>query len=138
MTGIARPARQRALVRYAARGDCGWPNCRCRKGHARDAYRSRASCRRLRHAPLAGVAPRTSYGYIRCGASLGDGIRQVERFVEKPDAATAVRYLSEGYVWNSGNFMFRADVLVSELERHAPQIAAAVAGSVENACEDLG
>ena len=82
--------------------------------------------------------PRTSYGYIRCGAPLGDGIRQVERFVEKPDAATALRYLSEGYVWNSGNFMFRADLLARELERHAPQVAAAVAASVEGARDDLG
>ena len=93
------------------------------------------------HIATFGIAPsepRTSYGYIRCGASLGDGIRRVERFVEKPDAANALRYLDEGYVWNSGNFMFRADVLVSELERHAPQIAAAVAASVERAREDLG
>src|SRR5260370_24867743 len=93
------------------------------------------------HIATFGIAPsepRTGYGYIRCGASLGDGIRRVERFVEKPDAAKALRYLDEGYVWNSGNFMFRADVLVSELERHAPQIAAAVAASVERAREDLG
>ena len=93
------------------------------------------------HIATFGIAPsepRTSYGYIRCGASLGDGIRRVERFVEKPDAATALRYVTEGYVWNSGNFMFRADVLESELERHAPQIAAAVAASVEGAREDLG
>ncbi len=93
------------------------------------------------HIAAFGIAPsepRTGYGYIRCGASLGDGIRRVERFVEKPDAAKALRYLDEGYVWNSGNFMFRADVLVSELERHAPPIAAAVAASVESAREDLG
>jgi mannose-1-phosphate guanylyltransferase/mannose-6-phosphate isomerase len=82
--------------------------------------------------------PKTSYGYISCGESLGDGIRRVDRFVEKPDAATALRYVHEGYVWNSGNFMFRADVLVSELERHAPLIGRPVADSVEGACDDLG
>jgi mannose-1-phosphate guanylyltransferase/mannose-6-phosphate isomerase len=107
----------------------------------------RAACMSARKAADAGhiatfgirpTEPKTSYGYIRCGEPLGDGIRRVERFVEKPDAATAVRYLDEGYVWNSGNFMFRADVLVSELERHAPQIAASVAASVEGACDDLG
>ena len=93
------------------------------------------------HIATFGIAPnepKTSYGYIRCGASLGDGIRQVERFVEKPDAATALRYVADGYVWNSGNFLFRADVLLRELERHAPEVSAAVAASVEKASEDLG
>ena len=41
----------------------------------------------------------------------------MEAFVEKPDAATAARYVSEGYLWNSGNFLFRADVLAEELQR---------------------
>ncbi len=93
------------------------------------------------HIATFGIAPsepRTSYGYICCGASLGDGIRKVERFVEKPDAATARRYLEDGYVWNSGNFLFRADVLASELEHHAPQIAAAVTAAVAGAKDDLG
>ena len=47
-------------------------------------------------------------------------------FVEKPDAATAARYVREGYLWNSGNFLFRADVLLAELERLEPDIATAV------------
>ena len=107
----------------------------------------RAACGSARKAAEAGhiatfgiapTEPRTSYGYIRCGEGLGEGIRRVERFVEKPDAATALRYLQDGYVWNSGNFMFRADVLLSELERYSPQIAAAVEASVAGAREDLG
>ena len=52
--------------------------------------------------------------------------------------ATAERYLSEGYLWNSGNFLFRADVLLSELERLEPDMAAAVKAAVSNASNDLG
>ena len=50
----------------------------------------------------------------------------VKRFVEKPDAATAARYLHEGYLWNSGNFLFRADVLLAELKRLEPEMAEAI------------
>ena len=63
-------------------------------------------------------APKTGYGYIRPGAALGpDGVHAVAAFVEKPDEATAARYVADGYLWNSGNFMFRADVLLDELAR---------------------
>ena len=58
-------------------------------------------------------APKTSYGYIRRGKPDGsDGVFAVDAFVEKPDAETAARYVAEGYLWNSGNFLFRADVLL--------------------------
>jgi mannose-1-phosphate guanylyltransferase/mannose-6-phosphate isomerase len=58
--------------------------------------------------------------------------------VEKPNAETAARYVAEGYLWNSGNFLFRADVLLSELERHEPAMAAAVQAAVAGASDDLG
>ena len=70
--------------------------------------------------------PETAYGYI--GAKPGkDGIAmQVERFVEKPDAATAARYLAEGgYYWNAGMFVLRASVWMRALETFRPDIAAA-------------
>ncbi len=77
------------------------------------------------------TAPKTGYGYIRGGKSLG-GSRQaltpyvVERFVEKPDLETARRYLASGeYFWNSGMFMFRAAVYLRELRNSAPQMLAA-------------
>ncbi len=83
--------------------------------------------------------PKTSYGYILPGAALdGNGVQAVERFVEKPDATTAARYVREGYLWNSGNFLFRADVLLSELKRLEPEMAAAIEAAVENASTDLG
>jgi mannose-1-phosphate guanylyltransferase/mannose-6-phosphate isomerase len=82
--------------------------------------------------------PKTSYGYILPGRAIDGGVNEVERFVEKPDAATAARYLKDGYLWNSGNFLFRADVLMSELERLEPQMAAAVEEAVDKATTDLG
>jgi mannose-1-phosphate guanylyltransferase/mannose-6-phosphate isomerase len=82
--------------------------------------------------------PRTGYGYIRPGAPVAAGVHAVEAFVEKPDAATAARYLAEGYLWNSGNFVFRADVLIDELTRYEPAMATAVGAAVAAAVTDLG
>ena len=82
--------------------------------------------------------PKTSYGYILPGGAIGGGVNEVERFVEKPDAATAARYVRDGYLWNSGNFLFRADVLLSELARLEPEMAAAIDDAVDKATTDLG
>jgi mannose-1-phosphate guanylyltransferase/mannose-6-phosphate isomerase len=83
--------------------------------------------------------PKTSYGYILPGAAIGgNGVHAVARFVEKPDAPTAARYVQEGYLWNSGNFLFRADVLMSELARLEPEMAGAVEASVAQASNDIG
>jgi mannose-1-phosphate guanylyltransferase/mannose-6-phosphate isomerase len=74
--------------------------------------------------------PETGYGYIKVsgktGTEMAPGVLALERFVEKPDRDTAVRYLAEGgYYWNSGMFLFRADVYLAQLEQFAPDIAAA-------------
>jgi mannose-1-phosphate guanylyltransferase/mannose-6-phosphate isomerase len=83
--------------------------------------------------------PKTSYGYILPGKAIGNnGVRTVERFVEKPDAATAAGYVRDGYLWNSGNFLFRADVLLGELAKLEPAIADAIDGAVSSATSDLG
>ncbi|MEZ5576910.1 MAG: mannose-1-phosphate guanylyltransferase/mannose-6-phosphate isomerase [Candidatus Competibacteraceae bacterium] len=73
------------------------------------------------------TAPESGYGYIKAGTPLDDsGIGVVERFVEKPDVATAQTYLESGhYYWNSGMFMFRASAFLAELERFAPAMLAA-------------
>ena len=81
--------------------------------------------------------PATEYGYIRPAESIGPGVFAIERFVEKPDAETAARYVAEGYLWNSGNFVFRADLLLEEYKRFEPNSAAAVAAAVEAAGADL-
>ncbi len=69
--------------------------------------------------------PETGYGYIQAGQALEGfpGFHRVARFVEKPDRSTAERYLAEGgYSWNSGMFAFRADRILEELARHAPEV----------------
>jgi mannose-1-phosphate guanylyltransferase/mannose-6-phosphate isomerase len=82
--------------------------------------------------------PATGFGYIRPGADLGGGARAVDRFVEKPDAATAQALIAEGCLWNAGMFCFRADVLLDEVARLAPETAAAVEQAVAEAAMDLG
>ncbi len=83
--------------------------------------------------------PKTSYGYILPGEAIGgDGVYAVKSFVEKPDAETAARYVRDGYLWNSGNFLFRADVLLSELKRLEPDMFAAIETAVAKAGTDLG
>jgi mannose-1-phosphate guanylyltransferase/mannose-6-phosphate isomerase len=83
--------------------------------------------------------PATGYGYIRAGEALGglDGVSRVEAFVEKPNEETARRYVAEGYLWNSGNFIFRADVMKGELMAHTQAVSQAAAKAVEGAKQDL-
>jgi mannose-1-phosphate guanylyltransferase/mannose-6-phosphate isomerase len=85
------------------------------------------------------TAPATGYGYIRPGAAIpgAEGVAAIEAFVEKPDEATAQRYVAEGYLWNSGNFLFAAKVFLSEARRLAPEIAGPVAKAVDLAKRDL-
>ena len=64
-----------------------------------------------------GVQPEraaTEYGYISPGEPVSGKVQAVKKFVEKPDPATAAEYVKAGYFWNSGNFMFRAAVLLDE------------------------
>lgn len=82
------------------------------------------------------TAPETGYGYIQRGEEIisGESYR-IARFVEKPDAETARRYLAEGdYAWNSGMFMLNAAQFLQELAQHRPAMAEAmeqVAGTFE-------
>ncbi|CAN5398849.1 mannose-1-phosphate guanylyltransferase/mannose-6-phosphate isomerase [soil metagenome] len=67
--------------------------------------------------------PSSAYGYIK---PSGSGLSAVDRFIEKPDAATAAEYIEAGYLWNSGNFVVAARTLLSELASHAPTVESAV------------
>jgi mannose-1-phosphate guanylyltransferase / mannose-6-phosphate isomerase len=58
--------------------------------------------------------------------------------VEKPDETHARAFIEDGYLWNSGNFVFRADVMPQELQRFEPEIAAATVAAVSAAKKDLG
>ncbi len=82
--------------------------------------------------------PATEYGYIQPAASIDGGVFAVERFVEKPNAETAARYVAEGYLWNSGNFMFRAGILLEEYTKFEPASAKTVAASVAGAKSESG
>lgn len=77
-----------------------------------------------------GVPPdriETGYGHIEAGARLEPAgtaaAFRVKAFHEKPDADTARRYVDEGYLWNTGIFIWKASVLLAELARQAPEIS---------------
>ncbi len=82
----------------------------------------------------------TAYGYLEVGPELADapGVHELTRFVEKPDAARAAALVATGtHLWNSGMFVFRADVLLAEMELYAPEVVAAVRRAVEGRARDL-
>ncbi len=79
----------------------------------------------------------TGFGYIRTGAASGAGF-SVQGFVEKPDTATAERYLASGdYYWNSGIFMFRASAYLSALKKFRPDILSACQAAFQGRRADL-
>jgi mannose-1-phosphate guanylyltransferase/mannose-6-phosphate isomerase len=82
--------------------------------------------------------PATEYGYIRPGEPIAGEVRAVAKFVEKPDPATAAEYIEAGYLWNSGNFMFRATVLLDEYRQADADSVATVIDAVTKAGRDLG
>src|SRR5260370_31953715 len=62
----------------------------------------------------------------------------VKSFFEKPDEQTASRYIKEGYLWNSGNFMFGADTMLDDYRAFEPENAGAVAAAAAPAGSELG
>ena len=88
-----------------------------------------------------GVVPidaNIGYGYIKSSKDNIDGGYKVEEFVEKPDLETAEFYLEQGnYLWNSGMFMFKAEILIDELTVHSPETVKLVSDAVNNAAQDL-
>jgi mannose-1-phosphate guanylyltransferase/mannose-6-phosphate isomerase len=86
------------------------------------------------------TAPETGYGYIEAGAPLDgiDGVRELVRFVEKPDAVTAAQMVASGrFLWNSGMFVFTAATLIAEMQTHAPAVLTAVRLAVSGRSQDL-
>ncbi|MDB5770197.1 MAG: mannose-phosphate guanylyltransferase/mannose-6-phosphate isomerase [Burkholderia sp.] len=68
-------------------------------------------------------APETGFGYIEMGNNVSQNANFVQRFVEKPDAVTAARYLAQGnYVWNSGMFCFKASSILDAFETYNPAL----------------
>jgi len=84
------------------------------------------------------TAPETGYGYIRAAAGEG-AVRKVAGFVEKPDLATAQRYVADpAYSWNAGIFLFRADAFLAEARRVAGDLAAAAEAALAQAPRTTG
>lgn len=83
--------------------------------------------------------PETGYGYIEAGPDTGAPVRDVTRFVEKPDHATAQTYLAAGnFYWNAGIFLFRASAMRQAFERLEPAIWSGVAAALGRAREEVG
>jgi mannose-1-phosphate guanylyltransferase/mannose-6-phosphate isomerase len=67
--------------------------------------------------------PETGYGYIEGGKEVSHGARLLKRFVEKPDLATAQKYIKAGnFFWNSGMFAFKASIIHAEFKSHQPEL----------------
>ncbi|MEH6580944.1 MAG: mannose-1-phosphate guanylyltransferase/mannose-6-phosphate isomerase [Halioglobus sp.] len=82
--------------------------------------------------------PETGYGYIKCGQQIDSDLYQLDRFVEKPDLATAGEYLASGeYLWNSGMFLLGAGAYLKELEQLAPELLQACRQAMAAASTDL-
>lgn len=105
----------------------------------RKATETAAGCAQREWLVALGVTPdqpKTGFGYIKPGPPLdaGENAYRIEEFLEKPDAATAERYLADGgRFWNSGMFLFRAGTFMEELSAHRPEMAEAVRRSLDGA-----
>ena len=101
-----------------------------------------------------GIVPTSAdpgFGYIAPGPEVDasdSALRRVDRFVEKPDRAVAERMVADGYLWNSGIFVWRAATFLAEIAEHTPEVHGALAaagddigrffGAVENVSVDVG
>lgn len=95
-----------------------------------DAVRKASECASKGYIVTLGVKPTeasTAYGYIQATA---DGLAPVRQFVEKPDRVVAQEYIKNGFLWNSGNFIISAKILLSELAHYAPDVLQAAMASV--------
>lgn len=80
--------------------------------------------------------PATGFGYIQRGEATGDGYK-VQRFTEKPDEATAIRFLKEGgYYWNAGIFLFSCASLRAEMLSHEADMMSSCEDAVTQGVRD--
>lgn len=80
--------------------------------------------------------PHTGYGYIKPGKKLEGGYR-IETFVEKPDYEKAIKYVENGFLWNSGMFMFKSSIFIEECRIHQPGIVNAFEMDIKDAYDRL-
>jgi mannose-1-phosphate guanylyltransferase/mannose-6-phosphate isomerase len=80
--------------------------------------------------------PATGYGYIEPRGADTGAVREVARFLEKPDEPTAVRLIEAGCLWNSGIFLMSAARLIEEMARHEPKVLDAARTAIDKAKAD--
>ena len=78
------------------------------------------------------VRPDPGFGYIQPGETMPDGVRRVARFVEKPDRARAEVMVRDGYLWNSGIFVWRVGDFLDEVRAHTPEVAPHLAAHTDD------
>ncbi len=124
-------AEDRGSVMAILSADHHIPNARAFASSIRRCARAAAGADVLLTLGIRPSRPDTGYGYIQQGKPAGQkypGLRRVRRFVEKPDARRAVRYLASGdYLWNAGVFVFGAATMLAEIESCAPDLHRALA-----------
>lgn len=79
--------------------------------------------------------PDPGFGYIQPGEKTSSGARSVIRFVEKPDRTRAERMVHEGYLWNSGIFVWRVGDFLDEVRARTPEVAASLAAQAGRGLE---
>ena len=83
--------------------------------------------------------PETGFGWLESGDETHPGVKALNRFIEKPDSATAEKLLEDNRnLWNAGVFLAKASVLIDAYRIHAPEILKTVAAAVDAASIDLG
>ena len=138
--------RRRGARRRARSGVDRDRACRRSRGARPGAFRRAPAAKRRPPRPTAGSSPSAFRRRFRrpitaisgpAPSSTAGTAFAVDSFVEKPDAATAGRYIADRYLWNSGNFVFRADVMLGEIARFEPDIAEAAKAAVGGMTKDL-
>lgn len=111
----------------------------------RDVAGFRSACREALEGARAGfivtfglvpTSSATGYGYIEPGEALAGPVLRAKRFVEKPGREQAEIYLRDGFLWNSGNFLFEAGALLDEYAAQEPDTIAAVEAAVSRGTAD--
>jgi mannose-1-phosphate guanylyltransferase len=82
--------------------------------------------------------PDPGYGYIQPGGDIEPGVKRVARFIEKPDRTRAEQMCRDGFLWNSGIFVWRVGDFLSELSTHTPEIAPALASHANDLAAFFG
>jgi mannose-1-phosphate guanylyltransferase len=135
-TGFAR-ARDKSAICALFPADATIHDIAAFQNNLRDAVEAATSQEALITFAIPPSSASTGFGYLELGEPLAPGgapgatpgcarstVRKVQRFVEKPDQATAEGYVASGnYAWNAGMFVWQSAVFYQETQRHAPELA---------------